>query len=136
MPSFDVVGIVVADMAETLAFYRHLGLSIPESDDSEGHVEVEITDGFTLMFDTIEIVEQFSTYDPPAGGRGVGFAFRCDSPAEVDELYESITSTGYKAKHAPFDAFWGQRYATLLDPNGNPVDLYAPLPPASPSADT
>jgi uncharacterized glyoxalase superfamily protein PhnB len=28
---------------------------------------------------------------------------------------------------SPFDAFWGQRYATVLDPDGNTVDLFAPL---------
>ncbi|MGB5655838.1 MAG: glyoxalase, partial [Acidimicrobiia bacterium] len=28
---------------------------------------------------------------------------------------------------APFDAFWGQRYATVLDPDGNGVDLFAPI---------
>ncbi|MCZ6462364.1 MAG: glyoxalase, partial [Actinobacteria bacterium] len=25
------------------------------------------------------------------------------------------------------DAFWGQRYATVLDPDGNAIDLFAPL---------
>lgn len=27
---------------------------------------------------------------------------------------------------APFDAFWGQHYATVLNPEDNPVDLFAP----------
>ena len=26
----------------------------------------------------------------------------------------------------PWDAFWGQRYAVLHDPDGHQVDLYAP----------
>ena len=26
---------------------------------------------------------------------------------------------------APWDAFWGQRYATVVDPNGVWVDIYA-----------
>ena len=135
MPTFDVIGVVVADMAETLEFYRQLGLAIPAAADAEDHVEVEVADGFRLMFDTIELVERFTTYDPPAGGRGVGFAFRCRTPAEVDELHAAITAMGHESKQAPFDAFWGQRYATLLDPNGNPVDLYAPLPSEPPSRD-
>jgi hypothetical protein len=37
-------------------------------------------------------------------------------------------SHGYKA---PWDAVWGQRYAVIHDPDGNSVDLFAPLPPAS-----
>jgi catechol 2,3-dioxygenase-like lactoylglutathione lyase family enzyme len=27
----------------------------------------------------------------------------------------------------PYDAFWGQRYANVADPDGNAVDLFAPL---------
>jgi uncharacterized glyoxalase superfamily protein PhnB len=27
----------------------------------------------------------------------------------------------------PWDAFWGQRYAVVHDPDGNGVDLFCPL---------
>jgi uncharacterized glyoxalase superfamily protein PhnB len=36
-------------------------------------------------------------------------------------------AAGYHSELEPFDAFWGQRYATVLDPDGNGVDLFAPL---------
>ena len=127
MPTFDAMGIVVADMAASLGFYRALGLDIPADADGEGHVEVEITPGFRMMLDTIAVIESFSTYEPTTGGRNVGFAFRCESPAEVDERFAALAAAGHAVKERPFDAFWGQRYATVLDPDGNPVDLYAPL---------
>ncbi len=127
MPSFDALGVVASDMAATLAFYRRLGLDIPAEADTEGHVEVELVGGFRLMFDSVEVIEQFSSYEAPTGGRSVSFAFRCDGPASVDATYADLTGAGYTAKTSPFDAFWGQRYATVLDPDGNPVDLYAPL---------
>ncbi len=127
MPSFDALGVVATDMAATLAFYRRLGLDIPVEADGEGHVEVELADGFRLMFDTVAVIEQFSSHEPPAGGRSVSFAFRCDDPAAVDATHADLTGAGYRSKLEPFDAFWGQRYATVLDPDGNPVDLYAPL---------
>jgi uncharacterized glyoxalase superfamily protein PhnB len=127
MPRFDAIGVVATDMAATLAFYRLLGLDIPEDAESEGHVEAALTGGFRLMFDSVATIQEFTTYEPPAGGRNIGFAFRCDSPADVDATFAAITGAGYTAKEPPFDAFWGQRYATLLDPDGNPVDLYAPL---------
>ena len=114
-------------MAATLAFYRLLGLDIPEGVESEGHVEAALPGGFRLMFDSVATIESFSAYEPPAGGRGVAFAFRCDSPAEVDATFAAVTEAGYAAKEPPFDAPWGQRYATVLDPDGNPVDLYAAL---------
>ena len=131
MPRFDAVGIIATNMVETLAFYRLLGLDIPEAADYESHVEVTILDGFRLMFDTIEVIERFSTYTPSLEDQGVGFALRCDSSSEVDSLYAKITAAGHHGREEPFDALWGQRYATVLDPNGNPVHLYAPLDQAS-----
>ena len=35
---------------------------------------------------------------------------------------------GHRVVKEPYDAFWGQRYATVHDPDGNAVDLYAALP--------
>ena len=60
-------------------------------------------------------------------GQAMGLAFKCGSPAEVDEVYARITAAGYKGRKAPWDAFWGQRYAVVEDPDGNGVDLFAPL---------
>jgi len=39
------IGIVVSDMAKTLAFYRRLGLPVPDAADGEGHVEVGLSQG-------------------------------------------------------------------------------------------
>ena len=125
MPHFDAIGITAEDLPATLAFYRLIGLDIPET--GEGHVEVELTGGFRLMFDSRDVIESFSTYEPAVGGRHVGLAFRCETPAEVDATYEKVIGAGYEGREAPFDAFWGQRYATVLGPNGNPVDFYAAL---------
>ncbi len=41
--------------------------------------------------------------------------------------HEQIVAAGFRSKDAPYDAFWGQRYATVLDPDDNPVDLFAQL---------
>ena len=37
-------------------------------------------------------------------------------------------SLGHEGHKPPWDAFWGMRYAIVHDPDGNPVDLFAPLP--------
>ena len=60
-------------------------------------------------------------------GQNVSLAFLCGSPAEVDAAYARITAAGYKSRKAPWDAFWGQRYAVVEDPDGNAVDLFAPM---------
>ena len=124
---FDAIGMVVTDMAATLAFYRLLGLDIPDGVDGEGHVEAELPGGTRIMWDTVDVVRGFSEWEPPAGGHRVALAFRCADSEEVDRLYSTLLSAGHRSHVAPFDAFWGQRYATVLDPDGNPVDLFAPL---------
>ena len=129
-PRFEVIGLVVRGMDASLAFYRRLGLEIPENPDSEGHGHVEATlpSGMRIAWDTYDVMKSFDpAWSEPTGSR-MSLAFRVDSPAAVDELYAELVGAGHEGHLEPFDAFWGQRYATLRDPDGNPVDLFAPLP--------
>ena len=125
-PQLNAIGVVVADMARTLEFYRQFGLEFKgEGDD---HYECELPGGTRLMLDTAELVESlYEGWRPPTGGHRVGFAFQFDSPAEVDAKFAEVTASGAPSLREPWDAFWGQRYACVLDPNGNAVDLYAAL---------
>lgn len=122
----DVIGIVVADMGKALAFYRRLGLEVPASAGAEPHVEVTLPGGMRLAFDTEETIRSFHP-GWTRGAGGVGLAFAVDRAAAVDALHDELTTAGYRSELAPFDAFWGQRYAVVLDPDGNGVDLFAPL---------
>ena len=127
-PRLDLIGLVVEDMARSLAFYRELGLELPPEADAEPHVEATLPGGLRLAWDTVETVRSFDpSWNAPSGGHRMGLAFLCDSPAEVDSAYEHLTGMGYHGHKAPWDAFWGQRYAVLHDPDGNGVDLFAPL---------
>ena len=126
---FDSIELVVSDMEETLEFYRRLGLSIPEDAASEGHVAVDLPGGVKIQFDTEEIMRSFSDWTPPqrSGGHRVALAFECDSPSDVDAVFAELVESGAPSHLEPMDAFWGQRYATVLDPDSNPVDLFAPV---------
>ncbi len=127
-PTLDLIGIVVADMAKSLAFYRRLGLDIPESADNEPHVEITLRGGLRLAWDSVETVRMFDPdWTAPSGSARTGLAFLCDDPAEVDRVYRDLTQAGYEGHREPWDAFWGQRYAVVLDPDGNGADLFAPL---------
>ena len=42
--------------------------------------------------------------------------------------YDQLTAAGHHGELAPFDAFWGMRYATVHDPDGTGIDLFAQLP--------
>lgn len=124
----DLIGIVVADMPRALAFYRTLGWDIPAELDGEGHAEITLPNGLRIAWDTHEVIRSFSpAWQPPAGGHAMGLAFLCDSPAGVDALFAGLIAKGYRGHMAPFDAFWGQRYAQIEDPDGNVIDLFAAL---------
>lgn len=55
----------------------------------------------------------------------VGFALQAASPAEVDAAVQRVQDARYSVKTQPWDAFWGQRYATVTGPDGVNVDVFA-----------
>ncbi len=129
---FDVIEIVVAEMERSLAFYRELGLAIPTGagEDGSPHAETTLPGGLRIAWDTAELIRQMDAgWTEPAGGHRVALAFACESTADVDETYARLTGLGYDGHMEPWDAFWGQRYAVVHDPDGNPVDLFCSLPP-------
>src|SRR5262245_55573444 len=128
MPQPDLMGIIVRDMVVSLRFYRSLGLDIPASADTEPHVEYVTPGGFRIAWDSLSMIKDIypDWNDKPVGHR-LSFAFKCDSPAEVDAVYKRLTESGTRGYKAPWDAFWGQRYAVVVDPDGNLLDLFAGL---------
>jgi uncharacterized glyoxalase superfamily protein PhnB len=126
MPNLNALGIVVRDMAESIRFYRLLGVDVPETPD-EGHVQADLPNGVRFMLDSEEVIRSFNSDWSRETGNQIALAFECASPTAVDETYARATGAGFDGEKEPWDAFWGQRYAQLRDPNGVPVDLYASL---------
>jgi catechol 2,3-dioxygenase-like lactoylglutathione lyase family enzyme len=124
-PTFNGIGLVVADMAASLAFYRKLGLDLPSALDTEGHAEAVLPGGVRLMFDTHEVIRSFDPDFRPPTGEGASLAFLCADAAEVDTVHAEMVAAGHQSRMPPWDAAWGQRYAVLADPDGNTVDLFA-----------
>ena len=90
-----------------------------------------MANGFGLEFDNIAGAR---TWNPgldeapaPSGRSVIGFAL--PSSTEVDRLHAELTSAGYRSRLAPHDAFWGGRYAIVLDPDHNQVGLMGPIDP-------
>jgi uncharacterized glyoxalase superfamily protein PhnB len=133
VPKLDAFGIVVSDMARAIAFYRRLGLEFPPGAENEPHAEAELGGGVRYMVDTEEVMRAFDAdWKRPTEGHLVGGAFRCESPEEVDRVYQELLEAGATTHKEPWDAFWGQRYAQLNDPDGNVIDLYSWLPGKEP----
>ncbi len=125
MPELNAIGIVSANLRASIAFYRLLGVDFPE--DGEGHIEATFPSGTRFMLDSEEVVKSFRPDWTREVGNQLALAFECSSPAEVDEIHAQVKAAGFDAEKEPWDAFWGQRYAQLRDPDGVPIDLYAPL---------
>ncbi|WP_227983628.1 VOC family protein [Nocardia spumae] len=123
-PELNAIGVVVSDLTAALTFYRRLGLEFGDIVGG-GHVEAPLPGGFRLMLDSEDNVGAGGSWNGREGR--IGLAFGCASPAEVDAVFDDLVGAGYHGETKPFDAVWGQRYASVHDPDGNGVDLYAPL---------
>ena len=126
MARLAAIGIVTSDIAASVRFYRLLGLDVPEPDDSPHH-DVELPGGIRLMWDTEELMRQLDPEREEPRGHRMALAFECESADDVNTTYARLVEAGYEGKKAPYDAFWGQRYANVVDPDGNVVDLFAAL---------
>lgn len=126
-PVIDAVAVSTSDMGRTLAFYRCLGFQFPEPKPDDQHIEANTAPGAVrLMIDTDALMAQL-TGEAPRPSNHSGFALLCETPAEVDAAARAVSEAGFDVVTAPWDAFWGQRYATVQDPDGYRVDLFAPL---------
>ena len=125
VPDLNAIGIVSSNLRASIAFFRLLGVDFPE--DGAGHIEATLPSGVRFMLDDEDVVKSFRPDWTRETGNQLALAFECASPAEVDELYEQVTAAGFVGEKEPWDAFWGQRYAQLSDPDGVPVDLFAAL---------
>lgn len=126
MLRLNYVSFIVSDMQKALDFYRTLGLPIPtDADVSQDHIEIE-QDGLRIAWETQEMIQSLGPDWTPTRQAGrVGFALQASSPAEVDAAIERVQHAGHTVNTQPWDAFWGQRYATVTDPDGINVDVFA-----------
>ena len=122
-----VFQVFARDLQRSIEFYRLLGLPVP--DPEVPHVAVELPGGNSLSLDTDETIARMHPgWAPPSSSDSrLAVALGVGSPAQVDALFEKVTAAGNAGPLAPYDAPWGMRYATVADPDGNWVDLFAPL---------
>ena len=122
---FDYMVIVAQDIALSVRFYRLLGIEVEDSALEVPHVETILPSGLRLAWDTLALVKEIDPEWVEPTGQRMGLGFLCDTPGGVDLVYNQVISAGFQGKREPWDAFWGQRYAIVLDPDGNEVSLFA-----------
>jgi uncharacterized glyoxalase superfamily protein PhnB len=122
----DMVGISVKDVPRAIRFYRLLGLAFPDTAADEDYVEVK-ANGYRISLNAQSLEKEMMPGWIEPRGQRMGLAFLCGSPEEVDATYARVVAEGHKGVKEPWDAFWGQRYALVEDPDGAHVSLFAPL---------
>ena len=128
-PVLDQLNLVVRDMDASLAFYRRLGVGIPDGMPKwdAHHRSANVGGGLDFDLDSARFAQDWNE-----GSRGPActVGFKLATSEAVDALYADITGAGYRGQQPPYDAFWGSRYAVVEDPDGNPVGLMGPMDPA------
>src|ERR1041384_5335361 len=125
-PVLDQVNMVVRDMDAAVAFYRRLGLEIPDytPEWDKHHRSANVGAGLDFDLDSVVFAPQ---WDEGWGGRknGAGsvVVFKVDTLEDVDEIYNDLVGAGYHAQQMPYDAFWGARFAVIEDPDGNAAGI-------------
>lgn len=132
-PKLDQLNIVSRDPEASMAFYRRLGMDIPEQrvwrTASGTHHITGQQDALDFDIDSTTFAQIWNSgwkgRSDLAGRVVVGFSV--ESREAVDMLYADLTKAGYKGLQPPWDAFWGARYAVVEDPDGIAVGLMSPI---------
>lgn len=123
----NAVGVSTSNLRISVGFYTVLGFEFPQFKDNEQHLEPVTSDGSArLMIDAKSVVRDIIGEDPKPGNHS-SFAIQYNSAEEVNKVVEKVKSAGFKVVKEPWDAFWGQRYTVVEDPDGYRIDLYATL---------
>jgi catechol 2,3-dioxygenase-like lactoylglutathione lyase family enzyme len=118
------VAVSATDLSRAVAFYELLGFRFPPIEPDTKHLEAD--GDIRLMIDEAAFLTELHG-EPPRPGNIAGFAVLCDSPADVDLAASRVQAAGHAVVTPPYDAPWGQRYATVADPDGYRIDLFCVL---------
>jgi uncharacterized glyoxalase superfamily protein PhnB len=135
-PDFKQIDLVVRDMDATVAFYRALGVEIPDSalwrtPSGVHHVDLTLPGGMVVHFDSPALAAVYNRgwREPTGSGSRFVLTFSVGSREEVDRIHDVLIGKGHASSQPPFDAFWGARYAIVEDPDGNHVGIMSPSDP-------
>ena len=123
--NLEAVGIASKDIKESIKFYEAFGVEFSKS--GEGHYEGLASNGVRVMLDSVDLMKKINPDWSYRESSNITLCHKCDSPSDVDVIFSKVIVKGFEAVKSPWDAFWGQRYASVKDPDGNQIDIFAEL---------
>lgn len=119
----DLITIFTDEIDVMRDFYsKIIGLEI--KNELDGYVEFAM-DSVRFSICTRATMKQFSSeYSKMRKGNNFELAFKCDTKAELDKLYEYVTSNGGTAIYPPEVTPWGHYTGLFADPDGNIHELF------------
>ena len=124
--SLDAIGIVSKDLTESVDFYGQLGVELKPVGGPD-HLEGKTPSGVRIMVDSESLMKQLNATWQRGTGTSIVLCFKQNSPENVDALFDRLKGGGRDVVKEPWDAFWGQRYCSVKDPDGNQIDIFADL---------
>ena len=127
VPRIDQVNVVVGDVVAASQFLTDLGVDLPAAPEGweahhrsiptatslhGGHDRAE--PAFDIDLDSNAFAQWWGALAPSFCG--VVLNLRVDERSEVDHLYERAMAVGGTTLKAPYDAFWGARFAVVEGP--------------------
>lgn len=137
--TLDQVNLVCGDTEASIAFYRRLGVDIPDAavwrtatgahHISAGGRSSDRAIDFDLDSTAFAQCWNIGWKDRTDLRGRVIVGFSVDTRGAVDEVFLAMTNAGYRGLQEPVDAFWGARYAIIEDPDGIAVGVMSPISP-------
>ena len=118
------INLFVSDLAATTRFYEGLGWTLDPM--GPAAATAELPGGLSVAFlpaDDPQFIAAFDAGHPGGTGGSALLDVRVEAREEVDVLYQALLERGGSSGQPPIDAFWGSRYAVVIDPDGSRIGL-------------
>jgi predicted enzyme related to lactoylglutathione lyase len=122
------INLFVTELADTTRFYEGLGWTLHPM--GPAAATADLPGGLSVAFlpaTDPTFVAAFDAGHPGGTGGSALLDVRVEDREQVDVLYQELLDRGGSSGQPPIDAFWGSRYAVVVDPDGTRIGLKSPV---------
>ncbi|MEM7413334.1 MAG: VOC family protein [Myxococcota bacterium] len=123
LESISAVTLFVADMARSVRFYDALGFEMRYGGADSEFTSYHVGPGYMNL--ALRSTHGTAPEIETAWGRAILYV------RDVDAMHTRILEAGFTPEFTPRDAFWGERYFHVRDPDGHELSFAKLLDPAN-----